>query len=70
MYKYYIGNNSADGDSYFIVKLSDEEYKAVCKFVDAQSDTFYEEDYSGSFGISLRGFDTRDEAISYARSKM
>ena len=61
--RWFIGVKSAEGDAYFPIELSEPEFNAVKKFIDAQKDSVGEP-FSGSFGLLEDGigFDTKEEA--------
>lgn len=65
MGNWYVGKRSAEGNAYFVIELTDEERKAVQKFIDAQ-DNMYDEGYSGYFQILDSGpFDTKRKAVEW-----
>ena len=60
--KWYIRCNSAEEYSYAVVQLNENEYKAVVKFLAA--DTVWGGGYTGTCCIIPHGFDTKEEALN------
>ena len=61
MEKWYVRCNSAEEDSYAIVQLNEDEYKAILKFVNAE--TVSGGGFTGTCHIINHGFDTKEEAL-------
>lgn len=62
MSKWYVRCNSAEDDCYAIVNLTEDEYKAVIKFLNA--DNVYGGGFCGNCYIINHGFDTREGALN------
>lgn len=61
--KWYLFEQQAEGNAYFVVEMSDEEFE-VMRTVFGKMEQFYHESYSGKFGQMRYGpFDSKDEAI-------
>lgn len=68
--KWYVAGTCAEGRSGFIVELSNAEFKAVQKFVDASGDNLvFDGGWSGSFWIDPTPYDTKEEANSACLSQ-
>lgn len=65
--KWYVGVTVGEGDSTFVANLTDDEAKAVVKFLDCQETGRVYDAYGGECGILFPGYDTREEAINAAR---
>lgn len=63
--KYYIRDLSAEGSATAVIALTDDEYKAVKKFLDAPNVVDY--GYSGNCTISDIGYETYEEALEHCR---
>lgn len=64
---WYYGWDSAEGFDHFVVELTDQEYKAVQKFLDTDNRNYipsYCEGYSGSTTLGEIRFDTKEDAIN------
>lgn len=61
MEKYYIAYQMAESESEGVVKLTDEEFKAVTKFLD-QVSNFEDRSYCGTCGINPTPYATEEEA--------
>ena len=61
MNKWYVRYNSAEEYSYAIVQLSEAEYKAVVKFLDAP--IIFGGGYAGTCDIINHPFNTKEEAF-------
>lgn len=61
--KYYIRDLSADGGATAVVALTDDEYKAVKKFLDAPN--VFDDGYGGDCTISDIGYETYEEALEH-----
>ena len=64
--RWFIGFTAAEGEAYFPIKLSEAEFKAVKKFIDAQKDSVGEP-HAGFFGLLEDGigFNTREAAENF-----
>ena len=64
--KWFIGAKAAEGEAYFPVKLTKQEYAAVRKFISAQKEAIGGS-YCGGFDFLEDGicFETKEEAIRY-----
>lgn len=60
--KWYIRCNSAEEDSYAVVQLTEDEYRAVVKFLSAEA--LYSSGFTGYCYIINYGFDTKEEALN------
>lgn len=61
--RWFIGFKSSEGEAYFPIELSEAEFNAVKKFIDAQKNSVGTP-YAGDFGLLEDGigFDTKEEA--------
>ena len=62
--RWWIGYKAAEGDSYFPIELSEPEYNAIQKFIEAQKNAVGEP-YSGGFGLLECCFDTKEQAEEF-----
>lgn len=60
--KWYVRCNSAEEDEYYVVQLTEDEYKAVVKFIN-NADYISGGCHCGACHIINHGFDTREEAV-------
>ena len=67
MKKWYIGIREEDGRGIFFVRLTEEEFKTVCEFLEHQNDG-PDEGFSGVMDIWKEdSFDTLEDAVVFAQ---
>lgn len=62
--RWWIGVNSAEGEAYFPVELSESEYNAIQKFIKAQENAVGEP-FCGRFDLLECCFDTKEHAEEF-----